>query len=141
MIRTFQNTDIQQVMDIWLNSNLDAHPFIPKEYWTSNYDMVTGQIAQAEVYVAETDGAIQGFIGLADTYIAGIFVDQTYRSMGIGTQLLEYAKARKDTLSLSVYQQNKRAVDFYLREGFSVNSESLDEETGAIEYTMCWKKQ
>ena len=40
MIRKFQKEDTGQVMRIWLNGNKDAHPFIPKEYWESNYSMV-----------------------------------------------------------------------------------------------------
>lgn len=40
MIRQFQKSDIEQIMKIWLNGNLDAHPFISKEYWHSNYPIV-----------------------------------------------------------------------------------------------------
>lgn len=64
MIRKFQKEDTGQVMRIWLNGNKDAHPFIPKEYWEANYSMVEEQILQAEVFVYEADGEIQGFIGI-----------------------------------------------------------------------------
>ena len=73
-------------------------------------------------------------------YIAGIFVDKSCRSTGIGTQLLTCVKEKYDILSLSVYQQNSRAVAFYQREGFSILSEGVDEDTGEKEYTMFWKK-
>lgn len=33
MIRNAKETDIDEIMDIWLNSNIDAHSFVPKEYW------------------------------------------------------------------------------------------------------------
>lgn len=33
MIREFQTADTEQVMQIWLNGNEDAHPFISKKYW------------------------------------------------------------------------------------------------------------
>ena len=82
MIRKFQKEDTGQVMRIWLNGNKDAHPFIPKEYWEANYSMVEEQILQAEVFVYEADGEIQGFIGIVGGYIAGIFVDRAYRSLG-----------------------------------------------------------
>lgn len=138
MIRKFQEADTRQVMQIWLKGNIDAHPFIPKEYWESNFEMVQEQLVQAEVYVFESEKSIQGFIGIADGYIAGIFVDSRYRSCGIGGQLLEYVKQTHDALSLGVYKKNKRAVLFYLREGFSMVSEQTDEDTGEIEYTMGW---
>lgn len=35
-----------------------------------NYDMVRKLIPEAEVFVAEENEEIQGFIGLTDTYIA-----------------------------------------------------------------------
>lgn len=141
MIRRFQKTDTEQIMRIWLNGNEEAHPFIPREYWCSNFSMVQEQLLQAEVSVYETDGEIRGFIGIVDGYIAGIFVDRSCRSLGIGSQLLEYAKQTHDTLSLGVYQKNQRAAALYSREGFSIQSEELDEATGETEYIMLWKKE
>lgn len=141
MIRRFQKSDTKKVMQIWLVGNEDAHPFIPKEYWHSNFSMVQEQLLQAEVFIYETDGKIQGFIGIIQEYIAGIFVDRRYRSFGIGKQLLEYAKQTHGRLSLCVYQKNKRAVALYFREGFSILSKELDEATGEMEYTMIWKEE
>lgn len=138
MIRKFKETDTDRIMQIWLNGNKDAHPFIPEAYWQSNFQMVQEQLSQAELFLYEADGEIQGFIGIMDHYIAGIFVENRHRSAGIGAQLLEYAKSSRPTLSLNVYKKNKRAVDFYLREGFLIRAESTDEETGCREYTMCW---
>lgn len=141
MIRKLQEADINQVMQIWLNGNMEAHTFVAQEYWQSNYDMVQEQLLQAEVFVLEVDGVVQGFIGLVEGYIAGIFVAGQYRSMGVGRQLLDYAKQRYNTLTLSVYQQNERAIAFYRREGFAVSAEGMDEETGSAEYTMTWRAQ
>lgn len=140
MIRKFHETDIEQVMDIWLASNVEAHSFVPEKYWRSNFDMVKEQLPQADVYVFDCDGKIQGFIGISDGYIAGIFVDKKYRSHGIGKQLLCHAKQTYSALTLSVYRKNDRAAAFYLREGFSILSEQPDEATGEPEYTMGWRK-
>ena len=139
MIRKLQKTDLPQVMQIWLNRNVEAHPFVPRDYWVSNFEMVQEQLAGAEVFVYEAEKEVRGFIGLVGAYIAGIFVDKKYRSAGVGGQLLDFAKKQYDSLSLNVYQQNKRAVAFYLREGFSVCEEGIDEETGSAEYTMLWE--
>lgn len=139
IIRSFTKSDTEPVMKIWLNSNIDAHPFVPEDYWRSYYQMVGEQLSQAEVYVLESEGVIRGFIGLDGSYIAGIFVEQKHRSAGIGRQLLEHARKLHPVLSLHVYQKNQRAVDFYLREGFSVTAEGLDDETGNTELTMTWK--
>lgn len=140
MIREFQMSDTEQVMRLWISGNIDAHSFVPEEYWYSHFGEVQEALLQAKVFVCDIDGNIKGFIGLMNEYIAGIFVDENCRSTGIGRQLLTYVKEKYDILSLSVYQQNSRAVAFYQREGFLIQSEGVDEDTGKKEYTMFWKK-
>lgn len=140
MIRQFQKSDIDRVMQLWLESNITTHNFIPEKYWESNFETVRGQILQAEVYVCEIGEAIQGFVGVSESYVAGIFVDEKYRSQGIGKELLDYIKVHNNSLTLSVYQKNGRAVRFYLREGFSIASSGIDEENTEAEYTMVWNK-
>jgi len=49
-------------------------------------------------------------------------------------------KKVKSTLKLNVYQKNERAIQFYLREEFSIQSESLDSNTGEKELIMVWKR-
>lgn len=139
MIRTFQKSDTEQVMQIWKNGNEDAHSFIPKNYWQSNFSIVQEQLLQAEVVVYEEDGKIRGFIGIVGGFVAGIFVDKKYRSQGVGKQLIDYAKKSYESLSLGVYQKNRRAINFYFREGFSILTEAFDKATGETEYTMLWK--
>ena len=138
MIRKLQNVDINKVVDIWLKTNLEAHDFIPGQYWTSNYEAVKKMLPQAEVYVYEDNKIIQGFVGVRDEYIEGIFVSGKMQSHGIGKALLDYIKDKKARLQLNVYQKNVRAMSFYQREGFTIQSEGLDELTGEKEYVMEW---
>ena len=139
MIRKLQKVDINRVADIWLKTNLKAHFFIPEQYWISNYEFVKEMLPQAEVYVYEDDKMIQGFIGINDEYIEGIFVSDEMQSRGIGKMLLDYIKDKKDRLQLKVYQKNVRAMSFYQREGFTIQSEGMDEFTGEKEYVMNWE--
>lgn len=139
MIRKLQKTDINRVADIWLKTNLKAHYFIPEQYWTNNYEVVKEMFPQAEVYVYEDDKIIQGFVGINDEYIEGIFVSDEMQSRGIGKILLDYIKDKKDRLQLKVYQKNVRAMSFYQREGFTIQSESMDEFTREKEYVMNWE--
>ena len=113
MIRKLQKTDINRVADIWLKTNLKAHYFIPEQYWTNNYEVVKEMLPQAEVYVYEDDKIIQGFAGINDEYIEGIFVSDEMQSHGIGKILLDYIKDKKVRLQLNVYQKNVRAISFY----------------------------
>lgn len=100
--------------------------------------MVREMFSQLEVYVYENEKKIQGFVGLRDEYIAGIFVSVEVQSQGIGKLLLNLVKDRKEKLRLSVYQKNIRAMCFYQREGFKIQCEKLDDNTGEKEYVMIW---
>lgn len=139
MIRKLQKVDINRLADIWLKTNLKAHYFIPEQYWTNNYEVVKEILPQADVYVYEDDKIIQGFVGINDEYIEGIFVSDEMQSRGIGKMLLDYIKDKKDRLQLKVYQKNVRAMSFYQREGFTIQSEGMDEFTGEKEYVMNWE--
>lgn len=141
MIRKLQTTDIDRVAEIWLDTNTKAHTFIPSQYWLDNYAAVREQLAQAEVYVYETEGNLHGFIGLIDDYIAGIFVQHHAQSNGFGKELLNFVKGRRKELWLNVYQKNVRAVKFYQREGFKIQREGTDEDTGEKDYLMAWTQR
>ena len=141
MIRKLLNEDVDRVADIWLKTNLKAHYFISNQYWKSNYELVKEMMSQYEVYVFEADKMIQGFVGLNDEYIEGIFVSEEMQSCGIGKLLLDYIKGKKVSLRLNVYQKNARAISFYQREAFIIQCEGLDEATGEKEYTMLWKRK
>ncbi len=139
MIRKLTGADIDETATIWLETNIKAHDFISTEYWQSNFDMVKEMLLQAELYVYESEGSIQGFIGLNDEYIAGLFVSEQAQSHGIGKCLLNFMKDQKRKLSLSVYQKNIRAIHFYQREGFVIQCEKIDEHTDEKEYVMTWE--
>ena len=79
---------------------------------------------------------VSGFIGLNENHIEGIFVKSSARSAGIGKALLDFAKEKKEYLTLNVYQKNARAVKFYEREGFAVEREGIDGETGEKDFFM-----
>ena len=140
-IRKLQKSDIDRVADIWLNANLNAHYFIPSQYWNDNFEPVKDMLPHAEVYVYECNGKIQGFIGINEEHIEGVFVFSEMQSQGIGKALLKALKDRKARLSLNVYQKNTRAICFYQREGFKILCEGLDEDTGEKDYEMIWKRK
>ena len=141
MIRKLQRADISKVAEIWLETNLKTHYFIPAQYWENNFDLVKEMLSQAEVYVYENGQKIQGFIGLNGEYIEGIFVPTEMQSKGVGKLLMDFIKERKEKLFLNVYRKNARAIHFYHREGFDIQCESLDKNTGEKEYTMIWQQK
>ena len=80
MIRKLRKADINKVADIWLDTNIKAHYFIPAQYWKRNFGLVKELLLQATVYVYEDKQEIQGVVGLSDEYIEGIFVSAEMQS-------------------------------------------------------------
>ncbi|MCT7585990.1 N-acetyltransferase [Aliarcobacter butzleri] len=139
MIRKLDKNDINQLLQIWLEVNIKTHDFIVKEYWEEQYDNVKELLPNSEIYVYEENEKIVAFVGLIENYIAGIFVSFPFQSKGIGKKLLDYIKEFKKELSLNVYVKNTSAIKFYQREGFIINSQSIDEETKEQQILMIWK--
>lgn len=138
MIETITDKDLESIAAIWLESNLEAHDFIDKNYWLTNYQTVKEMLPTAKLYVYYHNDKLVGFLGLIDEYIAGIFVLNNYRSLGIGAQLLDTIKMDHSKLTLTVYQKNERAIQFYLRKGFEILKKEKDPETNEIEIFMEW---
>ena len=141
MIRELRKVGINKVAEIWLDTNIKTHYFISAQYWKSNFELVKELLLQATVYVYEDKQEIQGFIGLSNEYIEGIFVSAEMQSQGIGKILLNYVKGKRNKLILNVYQKNTRAISFYQREGFEIQYSGLDEATGEKDYVMAWQQK
>ena len=140
MIRKFDINELETVMEIWLDTNIKAHDFIHTSYWKTNYDLVKEMLPDATIFVYEDNNQVQGFIGLMDNYIAGIFVNSDSQSKGIGKALLNYVKENNSELSLQVYKKNFPAINFYQREGFVVLKEQIDKNVDEVELVMNWTK-
>ncbi|MGL4345422.1 MAG: N-acetyltransferase [Cellulosilyticaceae bacterium] len=138
MIKDFCAEQLDEVMDIWLQTNLAAHDFIGASYWQNNFEFVKMVLPTSEVKVFIEDGIIKGFIGVLDGYIAGLFVREDCQNQGVGKQLLTAIQKECQALHLDVYVKNERAVAFYKHQGFKVVSEKQNEDTHEMEYFMVW---
>ena len=138
MIRQLQNKDIDKIMGIWLESTIYAHKFISKEYWNENYNIVKDvYIPMSKTFIYEDNDDIRGFISIINNdFIGALFVEKNYQSQGIGKSLIDYAKNLYDNLSLAVYKENKKALEFYKKMGFKIISENINEDTNCVEYIM-----
>ncbi|NFN48670.1 N-acetyltransferase [Clostridium botulinum] len=137
MIRKFKLNELDDVLKIWFDTNIEAHDFIQKEYWTENYDLVKQMLPSADIYVYDENNVIKGFIGIVEeNYIAGLFVKKEYQRDGIGQMLIEYCKSKYLSLKLDVFIKNKKALNFYYKNNFKVLDEHINEDTKEREYTM-----
>ena len=140
IIRKSRATEIEVLIRIWLEGNIRTHSFIHPDYWLSHIDYMRQALPHADVYVCEVNGEIAGFVGIDDNHIAGVFVDKSHRSQGVGTSLIEFIKQHHFTLTLAVYKKNEKALQFYSKLGFAVTEERIDTRTGEKEVLMRWNR-
>lgn len=138
-LNSFSDRDLEQLAQIWLNGNLQAHSFIPAQYWKNQFVNIKKMLPEANIFVYRNNETIVGFLGELDGYIAGLFVDMNYRNQGVGSRLINYLKQINDKLTLSVYVDNINAVNFYENKDFIIDSVGMDTETDSKEYHMIWE--
>ena len=97
-----------------------------------------------EVWVAEEDGRLLGFLGIEHSTNLGapvlerIYVEPAAQNRGVGRALLEKAKElRPDELYLWVFQKNEGARRLYERHGFELvkltdGAENIEREPDAL---------
>ncbi|MEN8381208.1 N-acetyltransferase [Acinetobacter radioresistens] len=140
-IRPASSDDFEKLVDIWFEASIRAHHFIPESYWEENKaEMQNNYLPRSEVYLAEDEQQIYGFIALVENEIAAIFVAPDQQGKGIGKLLISHAKNLRPQLVLNVYQDNKNSIAFYKSEGFEVVQESFETETQSKVFVMSWIK-
>ncbi|WP_418378266.1 GNAT family N-acetyltransferase [Acidaminococcus sp.] len=114
-LRTMKSGDLDAVLALWLEGNLEAHPFIDPSYFENNLPYVKSALSEARVIVAEEGGILLGFIGLTKSHIEGLFVAAPYRGQGVGKALLDAVKKEHIALTVAAFGKNSGAIRFYKR--------------------------
>ena len=122
--------ELETIMAIWLQTNLEAHPFVAPTYWQENKAFVRAALPKATLILAEEEDQIIGFLGLMDNYIAGIFIKKAFQGKGIGQKLLQVAKEEQDVYLWLFTGKIKQLMPFIKNKALSNKSEpSMKRET------------
>ena len=118
-----KDEDLETVVRVWYTSGRMAYTFI--ESWQrftldQARSVFRQQIAPlCEVWVAETENGIVGYLALKGSYIDRLYVSPHHQRRGIGTVLLKHAMERSPAaLELHTHQKNAQARVFYEKHGF-----------------------
>ena len=92
------------------------------------------------VWVAD-DGNVRGFLALEEDYVHALYVARGARGHGIGSALLDAAKAGRARLELYTFVANTGARRFYGRHGFveAGRSDGTQNDEGLPDIFMVWE--
>lgn len=131
-IRPRQAADNPRLLEIWHRAVLATHDFLSPEDVETLYCQVRDLYLDAvtiSVYLLD-DRSVAGFIGLGERHVEMLFVDPQLHGQGIGSRLLDDARARLGDLTVDVNEQNPAAHDFYRRYGFRDIGRSVTDGQG-----------
>jgi GNAT superfamily N-acetyltransferase len=122
-IRRARADDVDDVAELFWTARAESVPDIPmivhpKESVTPFVRTVL--MREFEVWVAECDGSMVGFMALMPPDQLGhLYLRRAYTGRGLGSRFIELAKQRlPDGLQLWTFQSNLGSVRFYERHGF-----------------------
>jgi len=136
--------DARAAADLWLRARKAANHVIPPPVhpdddvraWFASH-----VVPHTELWVAEDPpGALVGILVLAGPWLEQLYVEPTMTGRGIGTALLELAKAeRRKGLRLWTFASNAGAQRFYTRHGFvEMRRTDGENEEGAPDILYVW---
>ena len=93
-----------------------------------------------EVWVAEVDGAVAGFVAFGDGWVHHLYVAPQSQGRGVGSELLALARRTNPTLQLWAFEVNQPAIGFYQRRGFRVveRTDGASNEAKRPDVRMQW---
>jgi ribosomal protein S18 acetylase RimI-like enzyme len=90
-----------------------------------------------DVYVAEYDGVVAGFIAFCEEEIAWLYVDVAYARRGIGRSLVQFALERvNDDVAIEVLAGNEPALALYTACGFRIQKTLTGVMPGNEEFSV-----
>jgi putative acetyltransferase len=142
-LRPYAAADEDAAIALWLRTWQQAYPDIDfsarvnwwRERWRNEL------VAQAQIVVAESAGAMTGFVTVDPKTL---YLDQIVvapEAWGSGTAEALVVEARRLSprgLDLQVNQDNTRAIRFYQKQGFAIAGEDKN-ASGRLTYWMKWR--
>ncbi len=136
-IRPYRDDDRDAVLDVWYRASLVAHAFLPEEFFAAERREISERwLPMSVTTVCEIDGKVVGFLSLIGHEVGALFVDPDHQRRGVGTALMDEARARFPVLELGVFEANSTGRRFYDAYGFEVIDRRTNEATGFPELRM-----
>lgn len=131
MIRPFNSSDTDAVMQAWHKASALAHPFLSDDLIAKADALIRNTfLPMADTSVIEQEGQVVGFIALLGHQVGGLFLDPAYHRCGLGKALMDHAAQNHPVLELEVFRDNAIGRGFYATYGFEELEEKIDDFSG-----------
>lgn len=122
---------VRALVDVWERSVRATHDFLLPGEVGRMRPVVPGAIEGVpRLLVARRSGDPIGFLGMGGGFVEMLFVDPEERGRGVGRLLMERATGLLGAREVSVNEQNRQAVGFYERMGFSAYRRTPADDDG-----------
>ena len=133
-IRKWNVNDVDEIMNLLqqMNEALDEEQEINIENVSVHFTKMEEQKDTYENYVIDKENKVIGYMSLlfyrslfhkvGTTQVNELIIDKAFRNKGYGKELLEYGIKRAiergmDEIEIGVEKENKKAIEFYKRNG------------------------
>jgi len=110
--------DIAVLFRMTIKRNL---PYLP-ELHSPEEDLkfFSNVVNTQDVIVAQYNDKVVGFCSYTKGWLNHLYITPGFQDLGIGTSLVNKAKADNKELNLWVFQKNTNAINFYGKNGFEL---------------------
>jgi putative acetyltransferase len=122
-IRPYRSADLEPLVALWHASKRQAFPYVEvQQRYTLENDrdyFRNTVVPGADVWVAHRGDVLLGFMALEEDLIDQLFVAVGAQGQGVGTALVEKAKALwPGGLQAYTFQKNEAARSFFAKQSF-----------------------
>ena len=130
MIRPYDETDSDQIIETWREASLIAHPFLSSSFMQQEeVNLRSLFLPRSKTWVYVDQDRVVGFISMIDHVVGGIFVHPRWQRKGVGAALIDKARIRHAQLELEVFEANHQGRAFYQKYGFVEIGHRIDKAT------------
>lgn len=145
VIQRADPTQIEEIAKIFRSSRQQLLPFLP-DLHSAEEDLIFFReqvFPRQNMFVVCSEGKVRGFISFGEGHLDHLYLAPPFLGRGLGKALLAKAKENEAQLELWVFQENKRAIDFYLKEGFKIvrSTDGAENEEKCPDHLMLWQAQ
>jgi putative acetyltransferase len=132
MIQRAYKSHYPKLIEIWESSVRATHDFLSESDIEFYKSMILEEYFDKVklFFYQDEDSNILAFIGIVDTCIEMLFVEPNSFSEGIGRRLVQFAIKKYNINKVDVNEQNRNALAFYQKLGFSLIGRSETDSCG-----------